>query len=43
MKITFCCTDTKAEPWLQSLAVTLPDAEISVWQPNAPQADYAVV
>ncbi|OGA60039.1 MAG: glyoxylate/hydroxypyruvate reductase A [Burkholderiales bacterium RIFCSPHIGHO2_01_FULL_64_960] len=43
MKITFCCTDTKAEPWLQGLAAALPGAEISVWQPGAPQADYAVV
>ena len=43
MKITFCCTDTKAEPWLQGLVAALPDAEISVWQPGAPQADYAVV
>ena len=43
MKITFCCTDTKAEPWLQGLAVALPGADISVWQPGAPQADYAVV
>ncbi|RYF63197.1 MAG: glyoxylate/hydroxypyruvate reductase A, partial [Comamonadaceae bacterium] len=43
MKITFCCTDTKAEPWLQGLSVALPGAEISVWQPGAPQADYAVV
>ena len=43
MKITFCCTDTKAEPWLQGLAAALPGAEISVWQPGAPKADYAVV
>ncbi len=43
MKITFCCTDTKAEPWLQGLQAALPDASISVWQPGAPQADYAVV
>ena len=43
MKITFCCTDTKAEPWLQGLAAVLPGAEISVWQPGAPQADFAVV
>ena len=43
MKITFCCTDTKPEPWLQGLAAALPDAELSVWQPGAPQADYAVV
>lgn len=43
MKITFCCTDTKAEPWLQGLAAALPGADISVWQPGAPPADYAVV
>lgn len=43
MKITFCCTDTKAEPWLQGLAAALPGAEISVWQSGAPKADYAVV
>ncbi|MBU1351320.1 MAG: glyoxylate/hydroxypyruvate reductase A [Gammaproteobacteria bacterium] len=43
MKITFCCTDTKAEPWLQGLSAALPGADISVWQPSAPQADYAVV
>ena len=43
MKITFCCTDTKADPWLQGLSAALPGAEISVWQPGSPQADYAVV
>ncbi len=43
MKITFCCTDTKAEPWLQGLAAALPGADVSMWQPGAPQADYAVV
>ena len=43
MKITFCCTDTKADPWLQGLAAALPGADITVWQPGAPVADYAVV
>ncbi|MGP1630515.1 MAG: 2-hydroxyacid dehydrogenase [Giesbergeria sp.] len=43
MKITFCCTDTKAEPWLEGLSAALPGADISVWTPGAPQADYAVV
>ena len=43
MKITFCCTDTKAEPWLQGLQAALPQADITVWQPGAPVADYAVV
>ena len=43
MNITFCCTDTKAEPWLQGLQAALPGAAVSVWQPGAPAADYAVV
>ncbi|WP_370680891.1 2-hydroxyacid dehydrogenase [Comamonas sp. GB3 AK4-5] len=43
MRVTFCCKDTKAEPWLEGLRAALPDAELSVWQPGAPQADYAVV
>ena len=43
MKITFCCPDAKPEPWLQGFSAALPGAEISVWQPGAPQADYAVV
>ncbi|MDR3005870.1 MAG: glyoxylate/hydroxypyruvate reductase A [Acidovorax sp.] len=43
MRVTFCCKDTKAEPWLEGLRAALPDADISVWQPGAPQADYAVV
>ncbi|WP_291516441.1 glyoxylate/hydroxypyruvate reductase A [Acidovorax sp.] len=43
MKITFCCTDAKPEPWLQGFSAALPQADISVWQPGAHQADYAVV
>ena len=43
MKITFCCTDTNPKPWLLGLSTVLPGADISVWQPGAPQADYAVV
>ncbi|MBV7418916.1 glyoxylate/hydroxypyruvate reductase A [Comamonas sp. CMM03] len=43
MRVTFCCTGTKAEPWLEGLRAALPDADISVWAPGAPQADYAVV
>ena len=43
MNITFCCTDTKAEPWLQGLHAALPGVALSVWQPGAPAADYAVV
>lgn len=43
MRVTFCCTGTKPEPWLEGLRAALPDAEIGVWTPGAPQADYAVV
>jgi glyoxylate/hydroxypyruvate reductase len=43
MRITFCCTDTKPEPWLASLKTALPEADIAVWSPGAPPADYAIV
>ena len=43
MKITFCCTGTKPEPWLAGLRAALPGAEVEVWQSGAPQADHAVV
>lgn len=43
MNITFCCTGTKAEPWLDGLRSAFPEASVDVWQPGAPAADYAVV
>jgi glyoxylate/hydroxypyruvate reductase A len=43
MRITFCCTDTKPEPWLQGLQAALPQAEVSRWHRGAAPADYAVV
>ena len=43
MKITFCCTDTSAEPWLHGLRAALPEATVERWAPGAPPADYAVV
>ncbi|MDH4481066.1 MAG: glyoxylate/hydroxypyruvate reductase A [Rhodoferax sp.] len=43
MRITFCCTDTKPEPWLQGLQAALPQAEVSLWHRGAEPADYAVV
>jgi len=43
MKIYFCCTDFKAEPWLAALRAALPQAEVEVWAPGAPPGDYAVV
>ena len=43
MRITFCCTDTKAQPWLDGLRAALPNAQIALWQPGTAPADYAVV
>ena len=43
MRITFCCTGTKAQPWLEGLSAALPGATIEEWAPGAPQADHAVV
>lgn len=43
MKIYFCCTDFKAEPWLAALRAALPQAQVEVWAPGAPPGDYAVV
>lgn len=43
MKITFCCTDIKSGPWIEGLRAALPEAEVSVWQPGDPHADYALV
>jgi len=43
MRISFCCTDTKAAPWLDGLRAALPHATVEEWRPGAPQADHAVV
>ena len=43
MKIYFCGTDFKPEPWLAALRVALPQASIETWGPGAPPGDYAVV
>jgi glyoxylate/hydroxypyruvate reductase A len=43
MLVTFCCTDTASEPWLEGLSTALPDADVSLWLPGAAPADYAVV
>ena len=43
MNITFCCTDTKAQPWISGLQAALPAAQVSEWASGAAPADYAVV
>ena len=43
MRISFCCTGTRPEPWLKAFRAILPHAVVEEWRPGAPQADYAVV
>jgi glyoxylate/hydroxypyruvate reductase A len=43
MRISFCCTDTKAQPWLEGLRAAFPGADVAVWSAGAAPADYAVV
>lgn len=43
MRIAFCCTDTSPVAWLSGLKAGLPEADIFLWEPGSPQADYAVV
>lgn len=43
MRISFCCTGNKPEPWLAGLREAIPGAIAEEWRPGAPQADYAVV
>lgn len=43
MRIVFCCTNTKPDPWLQGFRAALPEGEVTLWRPGAPAADYAIV
>ena len=43
MRIAFCCTDTKAEPWLDGLRAALPGVLVEPWVAGSAPADYAVV
>jgi glyoxylate/hydroxypyruvate reductase A len=43
LRITFCCTDTEPQPWLSGLREALPDADVSLWEEAAGQADYGIV
>lgn len=43
MRVTFCCTDTKAQPWLDGLSAALPGAEVELWTAGTQPAEYAVV
>ena len=43
MRLSFCCTDTDAQPWLDGLRAALPGAVIEEWAAGDSAADYAVV
>ncbi len=43
MRITVCCTDTPALPWVSGLQAAFPSAHVSEWASGAPPADHAVV
>lgn len=43
MRITFCCIDTKAQPWIDGLRSAFPGADVEIWSEGALLADYAVV
>ena len=46
VRVVFCCTGTKAQPWLDGLRAALPGADVVEWQADAATpapADYAVV
>jgi len=43
MRVLFCCTGTKAEPWVDGLRAALPGADVQEWTPGAAPADHGVV
>jgi glyoxylate/hydroxypyruvate reductase A len=43
MRISFCCSDTKPQPWVDGLKAAFPDADVTLWSAGAAPADYAVV
>ncbi len=43
MNIIVSLADGKPDPWIEGLAAALPQARVTLWEPGAPAADYAVV
>ncbi|MDD5324080.1 MAG: glyoxylate/hydroxypyruvate reductase A [Polaromonas sp.] len=43
MRVSFCCTGTTAQPWLDGLRAALPGAVVEVWSAGAAAADHAIV
>lgn len=42
MRVYYYSVDLDQKSWIPGLQVALPDAEVSLWAPGAPPADYAV-
>lgn len=43
MRILFCATQMKAQPWIEGLRAALPGAQVEEWRAGAAAADHAVV
>ena len=43
MKVIYYSADLDAGSWIPGLQTAIPQAEVSLWEPGAPAADYAVV
>ena len=43
MKVIYYSADLDAAAWIAGLQAALPQADVSLWEPGAPTADYAVV
>ncbi len=43
MKVIYFSADQDSAAWIPGLQAALPQAHVSVWEPGAPPADYAVV
>ena len=43
LRITYYSADMDAASWIPGLQAALPSATVTLWEPGAPQADYAVV
>lgn len=43
MRVIYCSADHDGTTWVPGLQAALPQAEVSLWEPGAPKADYAVV
>lgn len=41
-KIVLCCPTIDTQPWVQTLANALPDADIQIWPQSKEAADYAI-